>query len=104
MLPIVTLLAERGLSMLSNAIMAKGKEKVEQIIGVKIPEKASEMTPEVTAELRKLEMEHEEKLLQLEITQRENELEAEQAANEQVQNDGKQIWLVTHGCLRTLDL
>lgn len=84
MLPIVALLAERGLTMLSNAILAKGKEKVEQIIGVKIPEKASEMTPAITEELRKLEMEHEERLLELEIEQRQNEIDAEIKASEAV--------------------
>ena len=67
MLPIVALLAERGLSMLGNAILAKGKEKVEEIIGTKIPETSAGFTPEVTAELRNLEMMHEEKLLELSI-------------------------------------
>jgi len=84
MLPIVALLAERGLSMLSNAILAKGKEKVEQIIGTKIPETASGLTPEVTAKLRELEMQHEERLLELEIEKQQNELEAEIKAGEAV--------------------
>lgn len=84
MLPIVALLAERGLSMLGNAIMAKGKEKVEQIIGTKIPDTASGMTPEVTAKLRELEMQHEERLLELEIEQQKNNIEAEIKAGEAV--------------------
>lgn len=81
MLPIVALLAERGLSMLGNAILAKGKEKVEQIIGTKIPDTAQGMTPEMTTKLRELEMEHEEKLLELEIRQKEMDLEAEKVAS-----------------------
>jgi len=84
MLPIVALLAERGLSMLGNAILAKGKEKVEQIIGTKIPDTAAGLTPEMTAKLKELEMQHEERLLELEIEQRKNELEAEIKAGEAV--------------------
>lgn len=84
MLPIVALLAERGLSMLGNAILAKGKEKVEAIIGTKIPDSAAGLTPEVTAKLRELEMQHEERLLELEIEQRKQELEAEVKAGEAV--------------------
>jgi len=84
MLPIVALLAERGLSMLGNAIMAKGKEKVEQIIGTKIPDTAAGMTPEVTARLRELEMQHEERLLELEIEKQRSEIEAEIKAGEAV--------------------
>ena len=84
MLPIVALLAERGLSMLGNAIMAKGKEKVEQIIGTKIPDTAAGMTPEVTARLRELEMQHEERLLELEIEKQKSEIEAEIKAGEAV--------------------
>lgn len=84
MLPIVALLAERGLSMLGNAILAKGKEKVEQIIGTKIPETASGLTPEVTSKLRELEMQHEERLLELEIEKQQNEIEADIKAGEAV--------------------
>lgn len=63
MLPIVALLAEQGLSMLGNAILNKGKEKVEEIIGTKIPETPAGLTPEVAAKLRELEFKHEEALL-----------------------------------------
>lgn len=84
MLPIIALLAERGLSMLGNAILAKGKEKVESIIGTKIPDTAAGLTPELTAKLKELEMQHEERLLELDIEMRSNELEAESKANTEV--------------------
>ena len=63
MLPIVTLLAERGLTLLGDAILKKGKERVEEIIGMKLPD--SSLTPELTIKLKELEMLHEEKLLSL---------------------------------------
>jgi len=84
MLPILTLLAERGLSLLGDAILAKGKEKVESIIGTTIPSSVQGFTPEVTAKLKELEMQHEEKLLELSIEQRKIEIEADQAGQEQV--------------------
>lgn len=84
MIPIITLLAERGLSMLGEAILAKGKEKVESIIGTTIPSTTQGFTPEVTAKLKELEMQHEEKLLELSIEQRKIEIEADQVGQEQV--------------------
>lgn len=67
MLPIVALLAEQGLSMLGNAILNKGKEKVEEIIGTKIPDTPAGLTPEVTMKLKELEFKHEEALLSFDI-------------------------------------
>lgn len=88
MIPIVgTLLAglaERGLGLLRDAILAKGKEKVEELIGTKIPDTAAGLTPEKTAELQIAMMEHEERLLELTIEREAQNLEAEKAASEQV--------------------
>jgi len=68
MIPIVGALlgtlAENGLSLLSSAIQAKGKEVVENTLGVKIPDNP---TPEDVAKLRQLQYDHEEKLLVLGI-------------------------------------
>lgn len=52
-------LAESGLSTLAGAIEAKGKEAVENIIGVKIPDKAEELTPALLVELKQAEMANE---------------------------------------------
>ena len=57
-------LAENGLGLLSSAIQAKGKEVVENTLGVKIPDNP---TPEDVAKLRQLQFDHEEKLLELGI-------------------------------------
>ena len=66
MIPIVagllTTLAENGLGLLSSAIQAKGKEVVENTLGVKIPDAP---TPEDVAKLRQLQYDHEERLLEL---------------------------------------
>ena len=57
-------LAENGLGLLSSAIQAKGKEVVENTLGVKIPD---DPTPADVEKLRQLQYEHEERLLELGI-------------------------------------
>jgi len=68
MIPIVAsllgTLAQNGLGLLSSAIQAKGKEVVENTLGVKIPDAP---TPEDVSKLRQLQFEHEERLLELGI-------------------------------------
>lgn len=60
MLPIVQALAAQGLTLLANAVMAKGKEVVEEKLGISLKPDA---TPEEMASYRKAEMEHEEFLI-----------------------------------------
>ena len=57
-------LAESGLTLLSSAIQAKGKEVVENTLGVKIPDNP---TPADVEKLRQLQYDHEERLLELGI-------------------------------------
>ena len=64
-------LAENGLTLLSSAIQAKGKEVVEKTLGVKIPDNP---TPEDVATLRQLQYEHEERLIELGIEKAKLEL------------------------------
>jgi hypothetical protein len=68
MIPIVAsllgTLAENGLGLLSSAIQAKGKQVVEEKLGVKISDNPS---PEEVSKLRQLQFEHEERLLELGI-------------------------------------
>ena len=75
MIPIVAsllgTLAENGLGLLSSAIQAKGKEVVENTLGVKIPDAP---TPEDVAKLRQMQFDHEEKLLALGIEKAKMEL------------------------------
>ena len=75
MLPIVASLlgslAQNGLGLLSSAIQAKGKEVVENTLGVKIPDAP---TSEDIAKLRELQFAHEEKLLELGIEKAKMEL------------------------------
>lgn len=76
MIPIVGALlgtlAQSGLTLLSSAIQAKGKEVVENTLGVKIPDNP---TPEDVEKLRQLQYEHEEKLIELGIEKAKIELE-----------------------------
>jgi hypothetical protein len=57
-------LAENGLGLLSSAIQAKGKEVVENTLGIKIPDNP---TPEDVTKLRELQYQHEERLIELGI-------------------------------------
>jgi hypothetical protein len=80
MIPIVasllTTLASNGLGLLSSAIQAKGKEVVENTLGIKIPDNPS---PEDVAKLRQLQYDHEERLLELGIEKARIEQEELQA-------------------------
>lgn len=59
MLPVVAGLLAQGLNLVGNAVLAKGKEWVEEKAGVKL---APDMSPEELAKLRQFELEHEEEL------------------------------------------
>jgi hypothetical protein len=75
MIPIVAsllgTLAQNGLGLLSSAIQAKGKQVVENTLGVKIPDAP---TPEDVSKLRQLQFEHEERLMELGIEKAKMEL------------------------------
>ena len=62
--PIVATLLAKGLGLLGNAVLAKGKEWVENKVGVKLTEALS---PEAEAKLRAAQMEHEEELLRIQL-------------------------------------
>ena len=61
---IIAPLLANGLSLLGNAVLAKGKEFIEEKTGVKIE---PEMSQENILKLKQYEMEHEEELLKLQI-------------------------------------
>jgi hypothetical protein len=77
MIPIVAsllgTLAQNGLGLLSSAIQAKGKEVVEQTLGVKISDNPTDAE---VANLRQLQFDHEERLLELGIEKARQDLEA----------------------------
>jgi hypothetical protein len=73
MIPIVGALLQNGLSLIGNAVLAKGKDWVEQKTGVKLGEN---LTPEQVTALKQAEMEHEEELLRLKIEENKLDLQA----------------------------
>jgi hypothetical protein len=96
MIPIVAsllgTLAENGLGLLSSAIQAKGKEVVENTLGVKISDNPS---PEEVAKLRQLQFDHEERLLELGIEKarlEQEELKALLAAQANQENNVSDRW------------
>jgi hypothetical protein len=96
MIPIVAsllgTLAENGLGLLSSAIQAKGKEVVEQTLGVKIADNPS---PEEVSKLRQLQFDHEERLLELGIEKarlEQEELKALLAAQVSQDNNVTDRW------------
>jgi len=92
MIPIVASLlgslAQNGLTLLSSAIQAKGKEVVENTLGVKIPDNP---TPEDVAKLRQLQYDHEERLLELGIEKAKMELAELDLLAKAAQNDADNI-------------
>jgi hypothetical protein len=80
MIPIVAsllgTLAQNGLGLLSSAIQAKGKQVVEDALGVKISDNPN---PEEVSKLRQLQFDHEERLLELGIEKARIEQEELQA-------------------------
>ena len=92
MIPIVASLlgslAQNGLTLLSSAIQAKGKEVVEKTLGVKIPD---DPTPEDVSNLRQLQFEHEERLLELGIEKAKMELAELELFAKAAQNDADNI-------------
>lgn len=63
LIPILTTLASKGLDLIGSAILAKGKDVVEKELGVSIEDELT--TPEGVSQLKDLQMQHEEKLLEL---------------------------------------
>lgn len=82
--PFVKDLFANGLTMLGNAVMSKGKEKVEEAIGVKLPPSGEPLSPEKLSEMRTLEFTHEEKLLELGIEKEKISLELEKVSQDAV--------------------
>ena len=92
MIPIVASLlgslAQNGLGLLSSAIQAKGKEVVENTLGVKISDNPS---PEDITKLRQLQFDHEERLLELGIEKAKIELAELDLLAKAAQNDADNI-------------
>ena len=92
MIPIVASLlgslAQNGLGLLSSAIQAKGKEVVENALGVKISDNPS---PVEVENLRQLQFKHEERLLELGIEKAKMELAELDLLAKAAQNDADNI-------------
>jgi len=85
-------LAQNGLGLLSSAIQAKGKEVVENTLGVKIPDAP---TPADVEKLRQLQYDHEERLLELGIEKarvEQEELKALLAAQANQEDNVSKRW------------
>lgn len=96
MIPIVGALlgtlAENGLGLLASAIQAKGKQVVEDKLGIKISDNPS---PEEVGKLRQLQFDHEERLLELGIEKarlEQEELKALLAAQVAQENNVSDRW------------
>jgi len=81
-------LAESGLGLLSSAIQAKGKEVVENTLGIKIPDNP---TPADVEKLRQLQYDHEERLLELGIEKAKVELAELQLLADAAKNEDNNV-------------
>lgn len=79
MLPIVATLLANGLSLIGNAVMAKGKDVIEEKLGVKLDEMVA--SPETVLELKKLELSHQQFLTEAVYRERQLSLEADSVDN-----------------------
>lgn len=95
-MPIPALLAPllaQGLSLIGNAVMAKGKDWVEEKTGVRLDQPLSQ---EDVLKLRQFEMDHEEELLRLRIEDKRLDLADVQSArdmNTRVNESANATWL-----------
>lgn len=69
LVPLLTTLASNGLGILAGAIQAKGKEVIEDKLGIKIPTEAAQLTPDLIYQLKVKEIAHEEFLISSQIDQ-----------------------------------
>lgn len=89
---LLTTLAQSGLGLLSSAIQAKGKQVVEEKLGVKISDNP---TPAEVENLRQLQYDHEERLLELGIEKariEQEELKALLAAQANQEDNVSKRW------------
>ena len=95
-MPIPALIApllSQGLSLISNAVLAKGKEWVEEKTGVNLDQPLS---AEDTIKLRQYEMDHEEELLRLRVEDKRLDLADVQSArdmNTRINESANASWL-----------
>lgn len=91
--PIVAPLLSQGLNLLSNAVLAKGKEWVEEKTGVNL---SQPLSAEDVTKLRQYEMDHEEELLKLRLEDKRLDLNDVQGArdmNTRINESANATWL-----------
>jgi len=81
-------LLSQGLSLIGNAVMAKGKDWVEQKTGVKLDGPLSDAD---AMKLKQYEMDHEEELLRLRIEEKKLGLDELQAFATAIQNENNNV-------------
>lgn len=84
MVPLIAALVNAGLPLLANAVMAKGKDIVEEKTGIKLPDlKMGEaLPPEQVVALRKVEVDRETTLRELDVREYEAETKDKQDARD----------------------
>lgn len=81
-------LLSQGLSLIGNAVLAKGKDWVEEKTGVKLDQP---LTAEDTLKLRQYEMDHQEELLRLRLEEKKLGLDELQMFAGAIQNENNNI-------------
>lgn len=84
---VLAALASKGLGLLSDAIIAKGKDAVEKKLGVKIPATEEALTPEAVAKLWEAQAAHETFLLECLKVEAGAQAEATKAVTDRWQAD-----------------
>ncbi len=95
---LVSTLASNGLNLLASAVQAKGKQVIEEKLGVDLEQEVQ--SPEGLIRLRELELQNEESLRNFVIRQQELELENTKSAREanvQIQEAANASWNAKNG-------
>lgn len=84
LIPIISALASNGLTLLSDVLLKKGKEFVEEKTGVKLEvDPKGNLPPEILITLRKYEMDHETELIKWSIESRKVDIEELKQLNQE---------------------
>lgn len=88
MLPIITMLASKGLELVANAVLAKGKDVIEKQVGVKLQ---PDMSEDSLLKLKQYQLENERELMQMRIEEDKLTTELAKVISDAEQNENNNV-------------
>lgn len=81
---VLAVLATKGLTLISEAVIAKGKSVIEAKLGIKLPSTEAELTPELEAKLLEVQNAHQQFLINAALEEKKIEVAAAEVASKEV--------------------